>query len=122
MARNSIKKNFIYNICYQALVVIIPLITSPYLTRVIGADGLGVYSFTYTYANYFVLFILLGVNNYGNREIAKVRDDKAVTSKVFWEIYFFQITMLFAVTAVYILSVVFCVKENKNIYWIHLVQ
>lgn len=65
MKQTSIKKNFVYNVLYQILTIIIPLITLPYLTRVIGAGGLGEYTFTQSYAHYFVLFILLGVNNYG---------------------------------------------------------
>lgn len=116
MKQNSLKKNFIYNALYQILLIIVPLITSPYLTRTIGADGLGVYSFTNSYAHYFVLFILLGLNNYGNREIARVRDDKAKTSKVFSEIFVFQAFMLVVVSAVYLISVFTVIKENRNIY------
>ena len=72
----SIKKNLIYNIFYQLLVILIPLITTPYISRVLGANKIGVYSYAYSIANYFVLFIMLGLNNYGNRTIASIRDDK----------------------------------------------
>lgn len=88
---NNIKKNFLYNIIYQLLILIIPLITAPYLSRVVGADGVGIYSYTYSVVYYFMLFTLLGVNNYGNRTIAKVRDDKKNLSKTFWEIYSLQL-------------------------------
>ena len=87
------KKNFIYNIIYQILILIIPLITAPYLSRVVGAVGVGTYSYTYSIVYYFMLLTLLGVNNYGNRSIAKVRDDKEQLSKTFWSIYTFQLIM-----------------------------
>lgn len=87
---SSIKKNFIYNFIYQVLVILIPLIVAPYLSRVIGAQGVGIYSYTHSIVYYFMLFTLLGVNNYGNRSIAKVRDNKEKLAKTFWSIYFFQ--------------------------------
>ena len=90
---NEVKKNFIYNLMYQILVLIIPLITTPYLARIIGASGIGVYSYTYSIAYYFMLLTLLGVNNYGNRSIAKVCENKHNLSKTFWSIYFFQFIM-----------------------------
>lgn len=117
---SSLKKNFIYNELYQILAIIIPLITSPYVTRVVGADQLGLYSFTQSYANYFVLFVLLGVNNYGNREIAKARDDKSRVNKVFSEIYTLQVIMLIAVISVYFIATPFVAKENANIYWLQI--
>lgn len=87
------KKNFIYNLVYQLLILICPLVTTPYLSRVIGAEGIGTYSYVYSIVYYFMLFTLLGVNNYGNRTIAKVRDNKEELSKKFWEIYFMQLFM-----------------------------
>lgn len=89
----SPKKNFIYNLIYQLLVLIIPLITAPYLARVIGAAGVGTYSYTYSIVYYFMLLVLLGVSNYGNRSIAKVRDNKQKLSKTFWSIYSLQFIM-----------------------------
>lgn len=86
----SIKKNVIYNFAYQLLILILPLITAPYLARVIGAEGVGVYSYSYSVATYFVYFAKLGLDNYGNRSIAAVQDDRAARSKRFWEIYAMQ--------------------------------
>ena len=99
---NNPKKNFIYNLIYQILVLIIPLITAPYLARVVGADGVGIYSYTYSIVYYFMLLTLLGVNNYGNRTIAKVRDDKKKLSKTFWSIYLFQLFMGIIMLILYI--------------------
>ena len=70
MEKTSIKKNFIYNIAYQVLIIILPLITTPYVSRVLGVDGVGTYSYTYSIAYYFCLFGMLGISNHGNRSIA----------------------------------------------------
>lgn len=120
LQQDSLKRNYIYNVLYQMLLIIVPLITSPYLTRVIGANGLGIYSFTQSYAHYFVLFIMLGLNNYGNREISKVRDDSEKTSKTFVEIYLLQFIMMLVIATIYCLLLLFTVKENKYIYWLQL--
>ena len=80
---SSVKKNFAYQMIYEVLVLILPFVTSPYIARVIGAEGLGTYSYSYSVAYYFVLFSLLGIKNYGNREIAKARDDSAKLNKTF---------------------------------------
>ena len=102
----SVKKNFIYNLAYQILTFLTPLITTPYLSRVLGAEKTGVYSFSYSIAYYFVLFAMLGLNNYGNREIAKVREDIELRSKTFWSIYGLQfITAILALIAYTIYSI-----------------
>ena len=91
---SSVKKNFAYNSAYQILIMILPLMTAPYIARVIGAEGIGIYSFTYSIAFYFSMFIILGLNNYGNRSIAMVRDDPEKLSKTFWNIYATQFMMV----------------------------
>ena len=63
----SVKKNFLYNLSYQLLLMILPFITTPYISRVIGAEGVGIQAYTISIANYFVLFAMLGINNHGNR-------------------------------------------------------
>ena len=105
------KKNFIYNIVYQILVMIIPLVVSPYLSRKLGATGVGIYSYTYSVVYYFMHLTLLGVVNYGNRTIAKVRDDKKKLSKSFWSIYCLQLIMGTLMLSLYLLYIfVFDVK------------
>ena len=65
----DIKKNFIYNISYQILKIILPFITMPYVSRVLGASGIGAYSYTYSIMYYFLIVAMLGINNYGNRSV-----------------------------------------------------
>ena len=116
MKQSNIKTNLVYNFLYQVLIILIPFVTSPYLTRILGAEKLGIYSYSHAYANYFVLVILLGVNNYGNREIARARDNKEKLNKVFSEIYSIQFTMLLIVSFIYLFVLVFFDFENKLIY------
>ncbi len=79
-------KNYAYNLAYQVLVLIAPLVTTPYVSRVLHSDGIGDYSYTFTIATAFSLFAALGVNSYGQREIAYRQDDLKARSKVFWEL------------------------------------
>ena len=108
---SNIKKNFLYNVGYQILLLILPFITTPYVSRVLGTEGVGIYSYTYSVVNYFMLFAMLGLNNYGNRTIAKVRDDKEKLSKTFSSIYVLQCSTAIIVTLIYILYI--SVFDNK---------
>lgn len=99
---SSVRSNFIWNSAYQVVRIGIPLITTPYLTRTLGSDILGTYSYTYTIALYFTYFVLLGLNQYGNREVAKARGDRRRLSKTFWSIYLGQLAVGAIVTAAYV--------------------
>lgn len=79
----SIKKNISYQVFYQILKILLPLITSPYIARVLGANGVGIYSYTFSIAHYFAVFAKLGINMYGNRSIAMVRDDQEKLNQTF---------------------------------------
>lgn len=85
--KKSITKNYLYNLTYQILVLILPLITTPYLSRVLGAEGVGIYSYTISIVTYFILFGSLGIAMYAQREIAYVQDDEYKRSKIFWEAF-----------------------------------
>lgn len=108
---SSIKKNFMYNSIYQIMIMFIPLITTPYISRVLGASGVGSYSYAYSIANYYVLFIMLGLNNYGNRSIAKVRDNKIELEKTFWSIYSMQFVLGVIFNIIYLL---YCFTFSSN--------
>ena len=116
--KNSIKINLFYNSIYQIFILILPLVTAPYISRVIGADGLGIYSYNYSIALYFVYFAMLGILNYGNRCISKVADDFKERLKVFSSIYLFQLFISSLVFIIYILYVIFFVNEFNNIAYI----
>lgn len=82
----SVKKNFIYSTAYQILNVLTPFITAPYVSRVLGAEGIGIQSYTQSIQQYFLMFAALGTLSYGAREISMNRNDPYKRSKLFWEI------------------------------------
>lgn len=86
MATPSMKKNFAYSTIYQVLNIITPFITAPYLSRVLGAEMLGIQSYTSSVQSYFLIFATLGTQSYGAREISRNRDNIYEYSKLFWEI------------------------------------
>lgn len=79
-------KNYLYNVGYQVLAIIVPLITSAYVSRVLQPEGVGANAFTNSIIQYFILFASMGIGYYGNRQIAYVRDNRTKMAKTFWEI------------------------------------
>lgn len=72
----QIIKNYLYNALYQIFILIVPLVTTPYLARVLGPTGIGINSYTNSVIQYFILLGSVGVSLYGNRQIAFVRENK----------------------------------------------
>lgn len=97
----SVTKNYLYNLIYQILLIIIPIITTPYVSRVLGADGVGKYSFSNSIASYFVIFASLGFGYYAQREIAKYQDNKKKQSEIFWEIIIVRSVSVLTALVVY---------------------
>ena len=117
--KSGIKRNFIYNFSYQVLTIVLPLITAPYVARVLGANLVGLYQKTHALANYFYLFAMLGVKNYGNRTIARVRDSRETRSAAFWEIYAFQ---LMTSMAMFLLYMLYCLNLDTDYKIIFILQ
>ena len=92
-----------------------PLITAPYLARVLGAGQLGVFSYTSSIVAYFALFAMLGTVNYGTRSIASVKNDRVQRNEVFSSIYILQIITSAVLIAAYSCYVIFFCKENHLI-------
>lgn len=109
-------KNFLYNQLYQVFIVLIPLITVPYISRVIGTDGVGLYSYSASYAQYFVLFGMLGIDLYGNRQIARCSNIKGNHNKEFSNIYTLQFISTLSAFLIYILIFVVINKNNRILY------
>ncbi len=84
-------KNFFYNASYQLLLLLVPLITQPYVSRILEPVGNGIYTSTYNTMQYFILIGDLGISVYANREIAYHRDDLEARSRIFWEIELLQL-------------------------------
>lgn len=112
LRKSSVKKNLILQTIYQLLNTCLPLITSPYLARVLGARQQGVFSYTLSISNYFTFIALLGVVNYGTRTIAACGEDKKRRSSAFWNIYAFQVIMSSISIVAYIIYIIrFCGKN-----------
>ena len=82
--------NYLYNMTYQILTLIIPIITAPYLARTLHATANGINNYTSSIVYWFTLIGMLGITLYGNREVAKIRNDKEKLSQKFWEIFTLQ--------------------------------
>ena len=117
----SLQKNFLYNVLYQLLLVIVPLITAPYISRTLGATAVGVYSYTYSVAYYFLLIAMLGIGNHGNRSIAAVRDDRKKLNKTFSSIYSLQVITFSIAILAYAIYLVLFVKDNRLIVLLQLI-
>lgn len=111
--KSRTKINIGYTLLYRVTTMLIPLLTSPYLSRVLGAEKIGEYSYASAIAYYFFSFSMLGVNDYGNREVAKVRDDKEKLSDTFWQIFYLQFFLSLFLTGVYLLIVLFTFNNEK---------
>lgn len=110
----SIKKNFLYNVLLNISSIIFPLVTSPYVARVLEPDGIGLYNFANTYANYFALVALLGMPIYGVREVAKVRDEKALLTNLISQLMTISIISTCLITAFYVLSIWIVGQLSEN--------
>ena len=82
----SLKINFIYLVLYKAFIVLVPLIVAPYVSRILGKELIGEYSYWMSLIGYFTLIADFGLDDYGSRMIAKKRDNKEEYSKIFYEI------------------------------------
>ena len=94
-------KNYLYNLSYQLLTIILPIITVPYVTRIFTSEALGNYVFYNSIVSYFSLFAMLGIGVYGTKQIAAASD----VSSTFWNIYVIQLIASILAMAVYIIAI-----------------
>lgn len=117
----STNKNFLYNLVYQIFIFIIPLFTIPYVSRVLGANNIGIYAYTYSIISYFMLAAMLGINNYGSREIAKAGENIKLRSQKFFSIYFLQFICTVIMCILFILFYFIIEYDNKKILLIQFI-
>lgn len=107
-------KNYLYNVVYQILLLLVPLITVPYVARVLGPDLVGINSYTNSWMTFFMLVGQMGIALYGNREVAYHRDNPIDRSRIFWGIEVLQgITILFALGAYLVAVLLFSTTFKK---------
>lgn len=113
--------NYIYNTLYQVLLIVVPLITIPYISRILGVTNIGVFQYAQSVANYFVIIGAVGTTLYGQREIAYLQDKPKERSEAFWEIEIFRILTTIMCSIIYFL--VFCTHGRyPDIYSILIIE
>ena len=98
-------KNYLYNAGYQILLMLAPVLTTPYVSRVLGAHNNGINTYTNGWVTFFYLLGQLGVMLYGNRQIAYERENKYKRSRIFWGITSLQIMTSFTALIAYLIAV-----------------
>ena len=114
----SIKKNYIYNTSYQILVLIIPFITIPYISRTLTASSIGRFTFVNSILQYFTLFAGMGIAIFGQREISYYQDDRKERSRVFWELKFLSLINVTICMIIYLTLVNTYAHQNFKMYMI----
>ena len=103
-------KNYLYNLSYQILTIILPIITVPYVTRIFTSEDLGNYGFYNSIVSYFSLFAMLGIGIYGTKQIAAASD----VNSAFWNIYAIQLIASILAISVYVIAI-FSIPQMRGI-------
>lgn len=98
---NKIVKNYLYNVLYNILVLVAPLVTAPYLARVLGAKQLGIYSYVNSATSIIISISIIGLSSYGSRQIAYVRDNPEKVSQEFWNLMSLRVCLCVLGTVAY---------------------
>lgn len=102
----GIKKNFLYSSILTTANYIFPLLTFPYVSRVLGVSNIGIVNFIDSIIDYFILFSALGINIVGVREIAKYKKDAEKLSQVFSGLFWFiSVTTTIAIFILCIITI-----------------
>ncbi len=114
--RMGLIKNYIYSFAQQLLTILLPIITMPYVSRVLGAEGVGLYAFSYSIVCYFIVAGTLGLRLYGIKAIAVAKDDKRKLTEVFLHVSFLRIvTFIISGVVFFIMLPVFQTKIPRGI-------
>lgn len=114
----SLKKNIMYQTIYEMLIILASILVMPYISRVLSPNGIGIYTFHYSIAQYFVLASMLGLKNYGNRSIAQAKvKGRQEVNRVFSEILSLHIATSIIVFVAYILFIIlFSNRKEYDLY------
>ena len=111
--KNRLGINYVYNLSYQILSMIIPLITTPYLSRVLGTENIGIYSYVASVTAYFTLFSTFGFHTYGQRQLAYDRDNRESCANIFFEIMTDKLIFTVIAAIAYAFVIVFAGNEYR---------
>ena len=109
-------KNYLYNVGYQVLAIIVPLITSAYVSRVLRPAGVGANAFTNSIIQYFILFASMGIGYYGNRQIAYVCENRDKMAKAFWEIQIVKTIMTLISYVAFVVFMIFYTRQAEYMW------
>lgn len=112
-AAGDIKRNYVYHTLFQILSLLIPLITAPYIARVLQRTGVGLYSYANSIATFFSLVAPLGISSYGLREVSRARDDRRRASKLYWELSLLRMASTVLCLLVYLLFVLIFAEDIR---------
>jgi O-antigen/teichoic acid export membrane protein len=112
----SLKKNIAYNTILTVSNVAFPIITTPYVSRILGVENIGVVNFAVTYAFYFALFVALGIPKYGMREIAKQNNNPEGRNRTVSELFTINVLSAIIFSIVYLVTIfsVPTLSQNKE--------
>lgn len=114
---NKLKKNIIYNALYQALVILLPILTMPYLVRSLSKEQIGINSYSLSVVQIFIVISFWGMNNYASREIAYQKDNSK-RNEEFWSLWTIQIiSTMFSFITLNLFNIYFF-RDNKIIFFI----
>jgi O-antigen/teichoic acid export membrane protein len=116
--QQSVKKNLFFQISYQVIILLIPLLTAGYVTRTLGDTNLGNYSYVNSIAYYFIVFSMLGISTYGQRTISSVKKNGTELRHTFWSLFYVHLTSSIIAIIAYIIFVLFFVNENQLMYYL----
>lgn len=115
MKNKSIKSNIIYNILLQLFNISFPLITGAYVSRTLGAENLGKINFSQSIIGWLIIIASLGIPTYGMREIAKNRDNREESNKIFSELVILRLVVSIVLLLVYYISINYVPQfRNQN--------
>lgn len=119
MTEKSIKKNFIFNVFYQVLTLVLPFVTIPYISRTLGVEGVGQYSYANSIVSYFLLPAVLGTTVFGQRAIGYAQKNPEERSRAFWEVFLLRAITTTITLVAYLLFVWFASgKDGFTVYLI----
>lgn len=114
--------NYLYNLSYEVLSLVLPIFSVPYVSRILGAYQLGKYYYVTAVVTYFGIFAVLGTVDYGQREIAKRQDDILKRSKIFWDVLVFRLFFIFIALLIYISVIFFSLEKYRLLYIINIIS
>lgn len=121
MKKRSVTENVFFNMLYQVLVTVLPILTTPYVARTLGLSANGIHSFTESIVTYFIILGAIGTSLYGIRKVAYVRDNEEELARVTKEIISLRLILMLITLAVYIPAL--CIKNQyAYIYQIHIIN